>query len=75
VGAQCVNPPEGVKAGPKDQERADRKRTPIEEKASVRWLRGRREAARRAAGLPGVRLVFGGGSNTSAACCRPWGCT
>ncbi len=55
--AEILNRNEGVSHAPAAEKRSERKRTPIEEKESLRWLTGLREARRIARELPAVRCV------------------
>lgn len=57
VWAQCINRVEGVSHETKAKKTKRRKHTPIEEKESMRWLTGQREARKVAALLPHVRCV------------------
>jgi hypothetical protein len=57
VWAEVLNRTEGVSHVPAADKQRRRKRTPIEEKESVRWLNGLREARRVAQVLPAVRCV------------------
>lgn len=60
--AQYVNRTGGLSTGSAAAKRAGRKQAPIEQKESVRWLEGHRQAARIAGQLPGVRCVCVGDS-------------
>ena len=55
--AEVINRAEGTSHGTAAEKGRDRKRTPIEDKESLRWVAGLRQARRVAEGSPGVRCV------------------
>ena len=55
--AEVLNRTDGVSHAPAAEKQHQRKHTPIEEKESMRWLTGLREARALARQLPGVRCV------------------
>ncbi len=57
VWAEVVNRTEGVSHATAAEKQQQRKQTPIEEKESLRWLTGLREARKVAQELPGVQCV------------------
>jgi hypothetical protein len=57
VWADVLNRTEGVSHAPSADKKRERKQTPIEEKESMRWLTGLREARQVAQELPGVQCV------------------
>jgi hypothetical protein len=57
VSAECLNRVDGVSHAPKPQKQQKRKQTPIEQKESMRWLSGLRQARAIAEQLPQVQCV------------------
>ncbi len=57
IWAQCINRTEGVSHEPAAKKRHKRKQKPIEQKESMRWLDGQREARNVATLLPHVQCV------------------
>ena len=57
VSAECLNRIDGVCHAPKPRKHQERKQKPIEQKESMRWLSGLRQARQIAAQLPQVRCV------------------
>jgi hypothetical protein len=57
VWAQCINRTEGVSHAPKEKKEQERKHTPIEQKESMRWLNGQRQARDVATMLPQVQCI------------------
>jgi hypothetical protein len=57
VWSEVLNRTEGVSHAPRAEKERERKQTPIEEKESLRWLTGLREARRVAQELPAVRCI------------------
>lgn len=57
VSAEYLNRTEGVCHAPKPQKEQKRKQTPIEQKESMRWLNGLRQARQIAAQLPQVQCI------------------
>jgi hypothetical protein len=57
VWAQCINRTQGVSHEPKENKEHERKHTPIEQKESMRWLSGQRQARDVATMLPQVRCI------------------
>lgn len=60
--AQYINRIEGVSHAPEPQKEAERKHRPIEEKESMRWLTGLRQARAIAGQLPQVQCIYVGDS-------------
>ena len=57
VSAECLNRIQGVCHAPTPRKERKRKQTPIEQKESMRWLSGLRQARQIAARLPQVRCI------------------
>src|SRR5258706_2071043 len=60
--AECLNRIDGVCDATKPRKRQERKQKPIEQKESMRWLSGLRQARRIAAQLPQVQCICVGDS-------------
>jgi len=62
VWAEVLNRTEGVSHAPRAEKEQERKQTPIEEKESLRWLTGLREARKVAQELAGTQCICVGDS-------------